>query len=210
MLDMSTSAAFTTRFAPSDQASVRDERGSHLIVDGAFLRQVSLHLRDLEHAEDCWQPRVLAKAIEIAGKRNGIRRPGARTLVHQEFSPFVCRMGHEYAKDGFRVFNVPYQGGVGEKGVDVEFALQCLTLGLGHPGATILLLTGDGDFAPVADRLVALGCRPLLLTTRLDPYGALPGVCYSRALSSSCGATIDIGPCLVEASAWFRRAGGTR
>ncbi len=58
--------------------------------------------------------------------------------------------------------DVPVTAGKGEVGADVEFALTCYQIAREGRPDMIVLVAGDGDFAPLAARLVGRGMRVLV------------------------------------------------
>ena len=66
------------------------------------------------------------------------------------------------ADHGIVRHDVPVTGGKGEVGADVEFALTCYQIACDTSVDMIVLVAGDGDFAPLAARLAGRGLRVLV------------------------------------------------
>ena len=66
------------------------------------------------------------------------------------------------ADHGIIRHDVPVSRGKGEIGADVELALTCYQVAFEGRPDMIVLLAGDGDFAPLAARLVGRGLRVLV------------------------------------------------
>src|SRR5712691_1080037 len=66
------------------------------------------------------------------------------------------------ADHGIIRHDVPVTAGKGEVGADVEFALTCYQIACETSPDMIVLLAGDGDFAPLAARLAGRGLRVLV------------------------------------------------
>ena len=73
-----------------------------------------------------------------------------------------CWWEEEMADHGVICHPVPVTAGKGEVGGDVELALTCYQLACETVPDLIVLLAGDGDFAPLAARLVGRGLRLLV------------------------------------------------
>lgn len=68
----------------------------------------------------------------------------------------------ELADHGIVRHEVPVTAAKGEVGADVELALTCYQIASETSPDMIVLLTGDGDFAPLAARLTRRGLRVLV------------------------------------------------
>lgn len=66
------------------------------------------------------------------------------------------------ADHGIVRHDVPVTAGKGEVGADVEFALTCYQIACEASPDMIVLVAGDGDFAPLAARLAGRGLRVLV------------------------------------------------
>jgi NYN domain len=66
------------------------------------------------------------------------------------------------ADHGIIRHDVPVTVGKGEVGADVEFALTCYQIACEARPDMIVLVAGDGDFAPLAARLAGRGLRVLV------------------------------------------------
>jgi DNA-binding XRE family transcriptional regulator len=79
--------------------------------------------------------------------------------------------------------DVPVTAGKGEVGADVEFALTCYQIACEASPDLIVLVAGDGDFAPLAARLVGRGLRVLVPRANFSyPVGAATVTVTTSAL----------------------------
>jgi hypothetical protein len=78
------------------------------------------------------------------------------------------------ADQGIIRHDVPVTAAKGEVGADVELALTCYQLACETSPDVMVLLAGDGDFAPLAARLAGRGQRVLVPVANFS-YPAPPG-----------------------------------
>jgi len=128
--------------------------------------------------------RVRGTQISVAGLHDAIRWHAAGVFgcpvqqVAVTHAHYVAgRNGASPARDqvltdhGIIRHDVPVTAAKGEVGADVELALTCHQLACDTSPDMIVLLAGDGDFAPLAARLAGRGLRVLVpVRRRQDAY----------------------------------------
>ena len=97
----------------------------------------------------------------IPFRRYGVNLPPALTSgkAAEKQLRFERNLQHDMMHTGIELKCLPMSSANGEKGVDVALAVDALCLGLSGKVDVAVLVTGDGDFVPLARELFKNGVR---------------------------------------------------